>query len=154
MNRDSERRREPRYQVGDGAMAVSANNSGHIQNISLRGISFYYLLGEIPVENGDTVDIMDGQHNFFMQAIPCRLVSKRVLIKATSISMMRMEFCSLEFGALSKSQKDELEAYVNYIQGQPNLGGSLSVNGARLISETWIFRRLWLIRKTFMNFCK
>jgi len=93
-------------------MAVSANNPGHIQNISLGGICFVYLHGLDPGRDGETVDILDGQNDFFMEAIPCRVVSKKLLIKESSFSMIRMMQCSLEFGALTKSQKANLKAYI------------------------------------------
>ena len=107
-----ERRRQPRYRLGDGAMVVAANNPGHIQNISMGGISFVYLHSEDTIQDSETVDILDGQNDFFMEAIPCRVVSKKLLIRESSFSMIRMMQCSLEFGALTRSQKANLEAYI------------------------------------------
>lgn len=112
MNSGIERRRKPRYQLGAGAIAVSANTPGHIQNISMGGISFVYLLSEEPSSESETVDILDGENEFFLLDIPCRVVSKRKLIKESSFSMLRMMQCSLEFGALTKPQQVELEAYM------------------------------------------
>jgi hypothetical protein len=112
MKTMNERRRQPRYRLGEGAIAVSANNPGHIQNISLSGLSFVYLDSDKPRPNGDTVDILDGQNDFFMEAIPCRTVSEKILVNESSFSMIRMVQRSLEFGPLSKSTRGELETYI------------------------------------------
>ncbi len=112
MKSSNERRRQPRYRLGEGAIAVSANNPGHIQNISMGGLSFVYLHSDEPIQEGETVDILDGQNDFFMEAIPCRMISEKLLINESSFSMMRMVQRSLEFGSLSKSQQTELETYI------------------------------------------
>lgn len=113
MNVTVERRSQPRYRLGEGAIAVSANNPGHIQNISLGGLSFVYLHSAEAIPSGDTVDILDGQNDFFMEAIPCRMVSEKLLVNESSFSMIRMIQRSLEFGTLTKSQQAELEAYIH-----------------------------------------
>jgi len=112
MKSSIERRRQPRYRLGEGAIAVSANNPGHIQNISMGGLSFVYLHSDEPIMEGETVDILDGQNDFFMEAIPCRMVSEKLLINESSFSMMRMVQRSLEFGAMSKSQREDLSTYI------------------------------------------
>lgn len=112
MKAMNERRRQPRYRLGEGAIAVSANIPGHIQNISLGGLSFVYLHSDDPQPNGDTVDILDGQNDFFMESIPCRTISEKLLINESSFSMIRMVQRSLEFGPLNKFRQDELETYI------------------------------------------
>ncbi len=112
MKSGDERRREPRFRPGAGAIAVSANNPGHIQNISMGGLSFVYLHSEPPSPDGESIDILDGQNDFFMEAIPCRTVSEKLLVNESSFSMIRMAQRSVQFGALSRSQQDELEAYI------------------------------------------
>lgn len=112
MKAMQERRRQSRYRLGEGAIAVSANNPGHIQNISLGGLSFVYLHSDEPRPSGDTVDILDGQNDFFMEAIPCRTISEKVLVNESSFSMIRMVQRSLEFGPLSKARQADLEIYI------------------------------------------
>ena len=112
MNSANERRSQPRYRLGEGAIAVSANNPGHIQNISMGGLSFVYLHNDTPTPHGESVDILDGQNDFFMEAIPCRTVSEKLLINESSFSMIRMVQRSLEFGTLSKAQRAELKNYI------------------------------------------
>ena len=112
MKSAKERRRQPRYRLGEGAIAVSANNPGHIQNISMGGLSFIYLHRDTPTPDGESVDILDGQNDFFLEAIPCRTVAEKTLLNESSFSMIRMVQRSLEFGSLSQSQRDELEAYI------------------------------------------
>lgn len=112
MKPAAERRREPRYRLGDGAIAVTANSPGHIQNISTGGLSFVYMHNEAPTPEGSTVDILDGQNDFFMEAIPCRIVSEKVLLNESAFSMLRMVQRSLEFGPLSREQRLHLEAYI------------------------------------------
>lgn len=112
MQPASERRNQPRYRLGEGAIAISANNPGHIQNISMGGLSFVYLHGDTSGEESKTVDILDGEHDFFLEALPCRTVSEKLLINDSSFSMLRMVQCSLEFGQLSRAQKSQLEAYL------------------------------------------
>lgn len=114
-----ERRRQPRYRLSDGALAVSANTPGRILNISMGGISFTYQHSEEPVEDSETVDILDGQNDFFMEAIPCRVVFvKKALTNEPSFGMIRMMQCSLEFGALTRSQRVDLETYIGNYRGQ------------------------------------
>lgn len=112
MKPAAERRRQPRYRLGEGAIAVTANNPGHIQNISLGGLSFVYLNSESPMADAESVDILDGQNDFFMEAIPCQTVSEKVLINESSFSMLRMVQRSLAFGPLSQAQQRQLEAYI------------------------------------------
>ena len=112
MNSATERRRQPRYRLGEGAIAISANNPGHIQNISMGGLSFVYLHSDSSDQDAKTVDILDGQHGSFLEAIPCRTVSEKLLINESSFSMIRMVQRSLEFGPLTRSQKVQLEAYL------------------------------------------
>lgn len=112
MKAMQERRRQPRYRLGEGAIAVSANNPGHIQNISLGGLSFVYLHSDEPRPCGDTVDILDGQNDFFMEGIPCRTISEKLLVNESSFSMIRMVQRSLEFGPLSKARRADLETYI------------------------------------------
>lgn len=112
MRRANERRRLPRYRLGEGAIAVSANNPGHIQNISMGGLSFVYLHSEEAGVDGNCVDILDGQNDFFMEGIPCRTVAEKLLINESSFSMIKMVQRSLEFGSLSKAQQVQLEAYI------------------------------------------
>ena len=112
MKISTERRKEPRYRLGEGAIAISANNPGHIQNISLGGLSFVYLQSDATGHDDGTVDILDGQNDFFMEAIPCRTVSEKLLINESSFSMIRMVQRSLEFGQLSKTQHVQLQSYL------------------------------------------
>jgi hypothetical protein len=113
MQPAQERRSQPRYRLGEGAIAISANNPGHIQNISMGGLSFVYLHGDTTGQEGKTVDILDGQNDFFMEALPCRTVSEKLLINDSSFSMIRMVQCSIEFGQLSRAQKAQLESYLS-----------------------------------------
>lgn len=107
-----ERRRHPRYRLSDGAMAVSAGIPGHIKDVSMGGISFVYLYGEDCDRKRETVDILDGQHDFFMEEIPCQVVSKKMLLNGSSFSMIRMMQCSLQFGTLTKAQTIALQGYI------------------------------------------
>lgn len=113
MTSISERRHYPRYRIGEGAIAVLASSTGHIQDISLSGLSFVSLQQDNePQPHVTTVDILDGQNDFFMEAIPCRLVSEKLIVNDSSFSTVRMVQRSLEFGPLTKSRRDELETYI------------------------------------------
>jgi len=112
MESTNERRGQPRYRLGEGAIALSANISGHIQDISLGGLSFVYLQSDGPKPNGETIDILDGKHNFFMEAIPCRTITEQPLVNRSSFSTMRMVQRSVEFGQLASHKQSELQAYI------------------------------------------
>lgn len=112
MKATSERRRQPRYRLGEGAIAVTANTPGHIQNISMGGLSFVYLHGDEPDAEVKSVDILDGQNDFFMEAIPCRTIAETLLVNESSFSMIRMVQRSVEFLEMSKAQMVALEAYI------------------------------------------
>ena len=108
-----ERRRDPRYQMGEGAIAVLAHNPGHLRDISMGGISFVYIHNKEPDHDGDTVDIVDGSNAFFLEELPCRVVAKRLLINEALFSMMRMVHCSLQFGTLTQVQQAALATYLH-----------------------------------------
>lgn len=113
MRPATERRSQPRYRLGEGAIAISANNPGHIQNISMGGLSFVYLHSDSNGQEAETVDILDGQNDFFMEAIPCRTVSEKLLINESSFSMIRMVQRSLEFVQLTRAQRAQLKSYLS-----------------------------------------
>lgn len=113
METTNERRCQPRYRLGEGAIALSAGISGHIQNISLGGLSFVYLQsGDRPKAKGDTIDILDGHNNFFMAAIPCQTITEHPVINHSSFNTMRMVQRSVEFGQLDDHKRQELQAYI------------------------------------------
>jgi len=112
METTNERRCQPRYRLGEGAIALSADISGHIQNISLGGLSFVYLQSDGPKTNGDTIDILDGQNNFFMESIPCQTIIEQPVINQSSFNAMRMVQRSVEFGQLADHKRQELQAYI------------------------------------------
>lgn len=113
MKPEIDRRREARYRLGEGAIAVWANNLGQILDISSGGVSFAYMPSDdAPPQNSSTVDILDGQHTVFLEGLPCRVVFQKMQVNETFYSLVRMVQCSLEFGVLTPRQQAALEGYL------------------------------------------
>ena len=108
-----ERRKYSRHSLGESAIAVLGSSPGHIRDISLGGLSFVYLDSDRPSPKSGTVDILDGQHNFFLEQIPCRTVEERIMINESPYNLIKMIRRSLEFVGITDEHKDMLETYIN-----------------------------------------
>ena len=114
----NERRKYARYTLGDSAIAVFGTCPGTISDISLGGLSFYFLESDRPSPASDTVDILDGQHGFFLEKIPCRTVDDRLMVNESPYNLIKMVKRSLEFVGISSVQKAELKAYINSVTAE------------------------------------
>jgi len=113
MGPGNERRRQPRYRTAGRAMAVADQTSGRIENISMGGICFV-CSDSLTARQGDgSIAIMDGVNDFFLEAIPCRVVARKRLDSESSFSMLWKVRYSMEFGALTELQQTCLQAYIN-----------------------------------------
>lgn len=113
MKFTEDRRKHTRHRLGDSAIAVFGNSPGHIKDISLGGLSFIYLDSDRPSPVSDTVDILDGQKNFFLEEIPCRTIVERLMVNESPYNLIKMVRRSLEFVGISDHQKIQLESYIN-----------------------------------------
>jgi len=105
-----ERRSYKRYQVGDNAFVFGAEHPGKINNISLAGMSFSHLC-EDTKRTPDRVTILDPKNEFFMEQIPCRLVSRQISHGALPTSTMHTSHVRVAF-LLDANQRDSLESYI------------------------------------------
>ncbi len=113
METSQERRKHPRYNLVDSAIAVCDNHPGHIQNISLGGLAFTYLdLGMSVTSEGVSVDIMDGENDFFLTGISCQTLDDSVVLSENPINMTTMTKRSVSFIELTYAQKLKLELYI------------------------------------------
>ncbi len=107
-----ERREYIRYRLGDSAIAVSSDNPGHIKDICMGGVAFVYLDFEDDHPDSNTVDILDGENDFFMEKIPCQTVNNSGVVNDSPFNMVRMVKRTVQFGELTDLQKSKLEAYI------------------------------------------
>ncbi len=107
-----ERRRFPRFQVSDGALATAKHVLGPIKDISLGGMSFeYYHENSSAVMNGQ-IGIMHPALDFWLDRLPCRVVNDQlVTTDFFALSAARKRRC-VAFLDLSHEQRCHLEEFI------------------------------------------
>ena len=109
-----ERRKHPRYLLGDSAIAVCNNSPGRVRDISLGGLAFVYLNGAGEAPETNMVDILDGLNNFFLEKIPCRTVGETEAVNDSRFNTIRMIKRTLQFHGLTEFQKEKLQDYIDH----------------------------------------
>ena len=109
-----ERRRHPRFEVKDLAIAVPNKvlpQVGRIINISKGGMAVRYLDQENWTNGAYTVDILINS-NFLMTHIPIQNVGDFKVENQVSFSVMTERQCCLKFGTLSAEQEKLLDEFI------------------------------------------
>ena len=110
----SERRKHPRYEVKNLAIAVPNKATppvGRIVNISKGGMAVRYLDQDEWLGDANAVDILINS-TFFLTRIPVKNISDFKIENQVSFSIMSERQCCLEFGALSPEQKSLLDEFI------------------------------------------
>ena len=100
---------------------------GLIANISKGGLAFCYL-DQIRMKKGPNVTyepVISWQvSDFFMDKIPCKVVSdEEITISASSSACtMPMRFCRVQFGELLPQQSSRLEYFIENFTNDPTTG--------------------------------
>ncbi len=109
-----ERRRHPRFEVKDLAIAVPNKvlpQVGRIINISKGGMAVRYLDQENWTNEAFTVDILINS-NFLITNIPIQNVGDYKVENQVSFSVMTERQCCLKFGTLSEEQEKLLDEFI------------------------------------------
>ena len=112
----AEQRQYKRFLAKNGAFALSktsVNTLGQIVDISQGGLAFNYMAwGDTP--NGfSEIDILFAERFFYLQNVPCKVISDSEITLRNPFSSIRMRRLSVEFMALSPKQRAELKHFIN-----------------------------------------
>ena len=114
MAGDRERRRNPRFQVGEGAFAFINNIPFSIMNVSSGGMQLQSVLyDDAPPENL-TLDIFLKNDNFYLQDIPVRLVRVKKAFARTPFTSTQLRCFGLQFGELTEQQKTRIDYFISH----------------------------------------
>ena len=122
MKKEKERRKHPRYQAKDGALAISfiGKKVGRLVDISLDGLSFRYVQAEAganpagaTLARADRLDIVFGKDNFLMKGVPVNTVADHETgpLSPDNTCLMRRR-CCMQFVELSTEQLFQLKHFI------------------------------------------
>ena len=109
---EKERRKEKRYRVVNGAYAVMGSKPsilGQIKDVSGHGLAFKYLADGAGRNGARQMDVFVRNNNFHMKDIPIRTVYDIELAKEDPCSTVVLRQQSVQFGALTEKQADQLK---------------------------------------------
>lgn len=112
MSRQVEKRAHLRYTLAESAIAVCASHPGHIKDISLGGLAFVSLNGGRSPLGRQTVDIIDGQYEFIMEQVPCRVLADSLIVNESPFNTIRMIRRRIQFEGLTADQQAYLQTYL------------------------------------------
>ncbi|MFZ5798172.1 MAG: PilZ domain-containing protein [Thermodesulfobacteriota bacterium] len=119
MANENERRRNPRFQVGDGAFAFINNIPFAILNVSQGGMKIQSVLfDEVPPDRM-TLDIFLRNENFYLQDIPVHLVRFRKNYARTPFSSAQLRCFGIQFGELTEQQKTRIDYFISQAASIP-----------------------------------
>ena len=106
-----ERRKHKRYKVNKNAFVFGANSPGRISDISIAGMAFSHIC-DGKESKPDAISILDSDNDFFLEQIPCQIISRNITRGVMPASSMQMAKVCVAFH-LNSSQKPQLEEYIN-----------------------------------------
>lgn len=110
-----ERRKQKRFQVGNGAFAVARpklTKLGQIIDIGLGGLAFRYVVTGTWANGAFEVDIFLVNDGFYLEKVPIQLISDIRLPKTISKRSLPMRRCGVQFGKLTENQVVQLEYFI------------------------------------------
>ncbi|MEJ2641378.1 MAG: PilZ domain-containing protein [Desulfosarcinaceae bacterium] len=136
---DFERRQAPRYTVKEHTFAVvrSADSKhlkelggmshgqvgialfkskpakmGQIMDLSLKGLCFNYIVNDDQIPEGDEVDILLAEENFYLGALPCRIVREKTKANELPFTPIVMRQRAVAFEKLNPEQVRALKRFL------------------------------------------
>lgn len=110
----SERRRHPRFQVGEGAFAFINNIPFSILNVSAGGMQLQSVLFDEAHSEQMTLDIFLKNDNFYLQGIPVHLVRVRKAFARSPFSSTELRCFGIQFGELTEQQKTRIDYFISH----------------------------------------
>jgi hypothetical protein len=136
---DIERRQAPRYTVKDHTFAVVRSTEsndlkelgsmsrgqvgialfksrpakmGQIKNLSLKGLCFNYIVNDENIPEGEEVDILLAEDNFYLGALPCRIVREKTETNELPFTPIVMRQRAVAFEGLTPEQVRTLKRFL------------------------------------------
>lgn len=116
----TEKRRYVRYRTSDDVFAALGNKFskvGRVQDISIGGLSFEYILEQWPSDDVSCIDIFVTSNNLHVSRIPCRLVYEIIVPPPRNIislsPCLRPKRCGVEFVALTEEQIKKIHRLID-----------------------------------------
>ena len=115
MLEQEERRQQKRFKAEEGAFAAlvdQASRLGQIKDISLHGLSFRYIDSYEKLENASELKIILGNRGLYLDKVPFRIIFDFQIESEFSFSTVHMRQIGLQFGELSRGQRDQLDQFI------------------------------------------
>ena len=123
--KSTDRRRNKRFRVRGMALAVvrpyliHRNPVGTINDISLRGLSFSYIVDAETTRELPELDVCLQNDGFYVCKIPFKTVSDFEVKEPGTFRSMGLRRRGVQFGDLSEKQRSQLEYFIeNYALGE------------------------------------
>jgi hypothetical protein len=134
MMKQKERRKYPRFQVEDVAVAILGKTKvGIITDISKGGLAFRYIgfdqEDEEHVTGSLEVKTFSDVADFYLLDIPYAITRKHTMPSEYYLSTLCMKKCCLQFGGLNPKQITQLEYFIDLFA---NPAPNLELNNERL----------------------
>lgn len=111
-----EQRKHKRYKVAKRAFAVlgpDAVKLCHLIDIGKGGLSYRYFVDANDMEEAVTeLDILGGE-DFYLEKVPVRVVSDKLLEDDSPFSSIAMRRRGVQFGMLTPRQIEQVEYFIN-----------------------------------------
>lgn len=114
----TERRMAKRFRAVDGALAALSPETGlvgQIQDISLNGVAFRYIADDPPGTHLDglaRLQLMFAGKGIWLDGVPVKRIADVDLPTGASFSGIPLRQTSLQFMALTETQKTRLQDYI------------------------------------------
>jgi len=112
----AEQRQYKRFQAKNGAFALSkasVNRLGQIVDISQGGLAFEYMAWGEATNGNAEIDILFSEGFFYLQCLPCKVISDSEITPQNPFSSIRMRRLSVEFTELTAKQRSELQHFID-----------------------------------------
>jgi len=120
-----ERRKHKRFQVQDSAFVVlrapwpHSTKVGQIIDMSGQGLAFRYIAGEERSNGSFKLEILLGDHSFYLNKIPFKTVSDCEVANEVPFSCIQMRRTGVQFGDLAPNQISQIEYFIrNHTTGE------------------------------------
>jgi hypothetical protein len=101
-----------RGQVGIALFKVRPAKMGQIMNLSLKGLCFNYIVNDEKLPEGGEVDILFAEENFYLGALPCRIVREQIQANDLPFTPIVMRQRAVAFEGLDPEQEQILKRFL------------------------------------------
>ena len=116
MKKHKERRKHPRFQIEDVAVAILGKSKvGIITDISQGGLAFSYHLTGKPTNGSFELDIFLIGQGVLVERVPFHIVSDRKVVTKSKHNCLPRRRCGVQFGRLTQSQSQQMEQFMQHL---------------------------------------